>query len=817
VAGAPGADHSLRRARVLLGELLLERGDRAAAEAPLMSLIEDYNADRIGEEDGPDLTLVGRAAQLLRSARDANDAYNAAERASSNDAELLLYRAELYLDKYDPGHAEEVLQELLERAPNQPDALVAMAHVKLAQTYDFAAADELARAALAINPRHTEARFVRAGIALRDMELGRADSELDQGLAVNPRDLRLLSLKAAVRFLADDADGFAAAEQRVLSLNPQYSTLYQIVGEYAEWEHRYDEIVGLMRRALLIDSRDAKARADLGINLLRAGQDAEGVRALAAAFDEDPFNVRVYNTLHLYEQTIPKGYTTVEHGPFRIRYANEQRELLERYVPPLLDEAWRGMVKRYEFTPETPISVELYPDREQFSIRTSGLPNTGIQGVCFGRSIAAMSPGRETFNLGMTLWHELSHVFHIQRSRRHVPRWFTEGLAEWETLTARPGWRRELDPELYDALRLGRLPEVGDMNRAFTRAEDMEDMATAYYASTRIVVMLVRTYGFARLDEMLRLWGDGKRTPEVVKAALGRTPEELDADFRRAAEQELARFRTQFVPLRRSGDPDHARAAAEAAPGDVAAQCRYALALLRAGDEEGAAAAHAKARALSDQEPDVLWLEGELARAQDDASGAARAVRALLAAGHDGYDVEMRVASLAERRGDRAATRAALERARAFDPMAAEPAAGLADLAREAGDPAAEIEALAALATIEEHDAAAHRRLIRLLLDAGRNDEAVAAGRDALMVDVTGLATHQLYGEALARVGRPREARFELESALLCGGRPNEVADVHAALAQIQLTLGERARARQSAAKARELDPTNPRLRELSL
>lgn len=806
-----------RRLRLLQGELLIERGERRAAAAPLMTLIEDYNADRIRDDDGPGLVLVGRAAQLLRSPRDANEAYNLAEQASPHDAELLLSRAELFLDKYDPGHAEEVAQEVLERAPNQPDALVVMAKVKLAQTYDFDAAEAFARQALAVNPRHAEARFVRAGIALRDMELGRADEELDQGLVQNPRHLRLLSLKAAVRLLADDASGFAAAERKVLDLNPEYSAFYQIAGEYAEWEHRYDEIVVLMRRALLIDARDAKARADLGINLLRAGDDDAGVRALAAAFDEDPFNVRVFNTLGLYEKTIPRDYVSVTHGPFRLRYHRDQRALLERYVPALLDRAWRGMVERYGFTPAVPVSVELYPKREQFSVRTSGLPNTGIQGVCFGRSVAAMSPGDEVFNLGMTLWHELSHVFHIQRSRSRVPRWFTEGLAEWETLTAEPGWRREHDPELYEALRLGRLPEVGDMNRAFTRAEDMEDMATAYYASTRIVTMLEQQYGMPRLVRMLGLWGDGRRTPEVLGEALGRTPAELDAEFRRFVARELARYDAQFVPLRRTGDPDRARADAEAAPRDAKKQCRHALARLRAGDEAGAAAALARARAVDPDDPDVLWLDVELARARGDRGAAQRATDALLRAGHDGYDVQLAVAALAEARRDLGAMKAALERAHAFDPLAAEPVAALADLARETKDRDAEIAALTALATIEEHDAPVHQRLLRLLIDAGRAEEALRVGRAAVHVDMTGLLTHQLYAEALALAKSYRDAVFELESALLCPGRSGELADVHAQLAATWLAAGDRPAARRAAAEARKLDPANERLRALAL
>ena len=45
----------------------------------------------------------------------------------------------------------------------------------------------------------------------------------------------------------------------------------EIVGEYAEWEHRYDEIVSMMREAVRIDDQDARAHAQLGLNLIRNG------------------------------------------------------------------------------------------------------------------------------------------------------------------------------------------------------------------------------------------------------------------------------------------------------------------------------------------------------------------------------------------------------------------------------------------------------------------------------------------------------------------------------------------------------------------
>jgi tetratricopeptide (TPR) repeat protein len=499
-----------------------------------MTLIEDYNEDRIGAEDGVGLAMVGRAAHLLRSPHDANDAFNAAERASPGNVPILLWRAELFLEKHDPGHAEEVVSEALERAPNHPRALVWMAHVKLEQALDFDAARSLCERALAINPRLTHAYFVLAGLALRDLDFQPALALIARGLAVDPENLELLGMRAAVAFLAEDKALFEQTRAKVFAKNPSYSRFYSIIGEYAEWEHRYDRIVEMMREAVAIDDQDAEAHAALGMNLIRAGQELGGVQSLRRAAAKDPFNVRVYNTLNLFEQIIPDGYVSRRQGRFSIRYPKGEAALLERYVPPLLERAYAKFTKAYGFTPSEPIGIELYELREHFAVRTSGLPQTAILGVCFGKTLAALTPKSEPFNLGMTLWHELAHVFHIQMSDSHVPRWLTEGLAEYETLAERKEWRRHQDPDLFIAERMGRLPAVGGMNRAFSHAEHMQDMATAYYASSQIAVMLVERFGRDKLNRALRLQARGMSTNASLEAALGQVAGALSRAVRAA-------------------------------------------------------------------------------------------------------------------------------------------------------------------------------------------------------------------------------------------------------------------------------------------
>jgi cellulose synthase operon protein C len=793
--------------RLLLGELLLEVGKRAEAEPILLTLVEDYNDDRVTENDGPGLMRVGRAAHLLRSPKDANDAFDQAERAEPGNVRTLLYRAELYLDKYDPGHAEEVLNEALQIAPQHPEANMLLAEVRLAQALDFDEAERLARLALAQNPKLAHAYFVLAGIAVRDQDLPAADRYVSEGLKGNPRDLPLLSMRAVVRFLAEDPRGFESQKAAILRFNPEYSRLYSIVGEFADWEHRYDEIVVLMKEAVALDAKDAKAAGELGFNLIRSGNDADGVTALGQSFKLDPFNVRVFNTLEMYERVIAKDYVTVSHPRFAIRYKSSERDILERYVPDLLGRAFDTMQKSYGFTPETPVGVELYAERENFGIRTGGLPQIAIQGVCFGRTLASMSPANESFNLGMTLWHELSHVFHIQMSKSRVPRWFTEGLAEYETIIARPEWVRENDQELFEAVRTDRLPALGNMSRAFTRAEELEDIGTAYYASSQILVMLADHYGHDKLAEMLWQWGAGKTSEQVMGGVLGKQPAELDREFRQFADKKLARFSQQFMPMQRKGRPERLAKAAQEAPNDVQKQLRYILSLLRDGDT-----AHAEKRILAVEKlepsnPDVRFLRAELDQHEHPEKSIAT-LNKMIEAKQDGYAVRLLLGKLLAAGGDDPGARAALEKAASFDPLSATPQYLLAEIAHTRADDDAELSALRRLAELEQHENKVYRRLLGMLTAKKAWDEAVKVGEVAIYADMEGFTTHRLFGEALAQTGDRQRAVFELESAALSQAEPQELADTQTRLAELYGSVGRGRDAAKARKRAQELKAT---------
>ncbi len=816
--GARGASGPGRRAvDLLLGEYRIATGHRRDAEAPLHAIIDDYNSDRVTVTDAEGLAAAGRAAYLLRSPKDANKLFNDSERADATLVDGLLWHSELFLGTYDPGHAEETLNQALKIAPHRPDLAIQLARVKLDQTLDFDAADKLTKDALSVDPHLASAHAVRASVALHDGDLGAALAEVSAGLAEDPNDTELLTLRAAERLLAEDHQGFLAAKKEVFARNPEFARFYEIVSDFAEWEHRYSDIVAMMKEAVALDPRDGKAFAELGLTSMRDGDERGGLVALRKAWSLDHFNVRVFNTLNLYEQTIASAYETAPENVFSIRYPKDERAVLARYVPRLLGEAWGSMKARYDFTPTTPVQVELYSNREQFSIRTSGLPNIGIEGVCFGHVLAAMSPKSEPFNWGNVLWHELGHVFAIQLSNSRVPRWFTEGLSEYETIVRRPEWRRELDPQLYQALLFGRLPGAVQMNRAFTHATDGEDMTVAYYAASQMLVFTAEEFGMPKIVRALTLWGEGKPTPDVLRGAFGVAPEEYDARYRAWQRARLVRYDGQYMLDDRPPPVAEAKAKAAAAPQDAKLQAAYALALLhdRKGDE--AKGVLEEALRLDPAEPTALYLSARLALAHKDLPAAQAKLDAMRAAHIDGYAVQMVGADVADARKDKPAIEAALEAATRFDPTQTDPLKKLFAMADEEGRVDDATEILGRLAVLDQHDRHVWGRLLGRLVDAKRWEEAARAGESAVFVDVENAAVHLGYGRALAALGQHAKAAFELESATLCAAPAKVRALAGALLARERLALNDAAGARAARDAALRLDPASAEAKDVVL
>ena len=268
-----------------------------------------------------------------------------------------------------------------------------------------------------------------------------------------------------------------------------------------------------------------------------------------------------------------------------------------------MQRAWDTYVKKYGFTPPTPITVELFTERQHYGARTLGLPEIGAQGTCFGSLITAMSPSSAEASWELVLWHELGHVFHLALSKNRVARWFTEGLCEYETNVERPYWKREHGREIYQTLADGSLWKIGELSAAFVRPGRPNGVVLAYQQSSLVIHYLAETFGFPKLVEALKLYGEGKRDDQIFPQLTGKSMEELDAGFREWLKKRYDHYARSFTfEAAQYGNLGMLQSEAQARPMDAAAQAAYAAAML-VKKESGTAEQARKALALDGKNP----------------------------------------------------------------------------------------------------------------------------------------------------------------------------------------------------------------------
>lgn len=801
---ATKADARNYRARLLLAQAYAKLGRDADARGIHQRLVASLEA--LAPEVRTPETLFVRAMALwsLEQWEEASGAFQDAVQVDERLVEANVQWARLFLQKYNEADAQQSLRDALKVNPNHPGALVLRGYLELVESNNATKANALADQALENNPRFVEAFLLKAQTALDNSERAEAEKFLDQALAVNPQHLEAHALYAAGRYLVDDLQAYDDWRQKALRLNPRYAEFYVIVGELAVRHHRYDEGVELGRQALAINPQHTAALSLTGTNLMRRGVPGEedGLALIQLAFDRDPFNVRTFNTLNLYEEVIAKDYETVKSGDFLFRFNKKERPLLERYVPRSLDTAWKRYVDKYGFTPKTPISVELFTERQHYGARTIGVPELGAQGTCFGQLITAMSPSAAEADWEEVLWHELAHVFHLQLSRGRVGRWFSEGLAEYETNVARPYWKRERSGEIYDTLRDGTLWSIGELNAAFTRPGRRNGVLLAYQQSALVMHYLVETFGFPKIVEMLKLYSQGKTDAVVLKAATGKEIAELDAGFREYLRRALPHYAKgyRFTP---PDDLEAAKKQAKAMPQDAAAQAQYAAGLY-AADESGKAAEQARsALALDGKNATARMVLVRIAFDQGTPEGFTEAraeLETILAAGVDGFDLRMRLAAIAQKQKDDPAFLKHLQAAKRWDPDSTEPyrlRIQYFDTNDRRDELLKETEGLFGLL---EHD----HDLARLLLDRyaldGRYEDVIRVAPRLIALTPQEYFVHAEYGRSLAKAKRPREAAYELESALLA--KPRRPGKLRGLLARQYLLLGDKTKARAAAEQA---------------
>jgi tetratricopeptide (TPR) repeat protein len=805
------------RARVQLGLTYRDLGEKDLAAAVFQQFYDDWSADKIDQNNAEQLMYVAIAARYSEGYEDANDTFRDAVDKDPNLLEANVQWGWLFLEKYAAGYAEQSFDEVLKIDANHPDALVGLARVKLEQNYDVKSATDLITRALAQNPKHAGALSLRAELEIDNAQYEDARKTLALVFAVNPNDVDAHTLVATTYWMRDDQAGYEAEKKKVFAVNPKDARFYHMVSDFAVKEHRYKEAIALEEEALKVDPKYHLALAGIGTGYLRLGEEQKGLEYLNKAWERDSFNARTYNILNLFDDVIPKEYVFAVSKHFKFRMQKDEKTMLERYVPRTLEHAFEDMAKRYGFTPKIPTIVEMYTDPDHYSVRTVGLPNLGALGVCFGSVITAMSPSSGNLNWGMVLWHELGHVFAIQLSNSRVPRWFTEGLSEYETILARKEWRRENDADVWAALAANRLPSVLELNTQFLRARDMGEMTVAYHMSSLAIEFIGTKWGFPKIVEALKLYAKGKTDAEVIQAVTGLDAAGFDAAFKKHLEARFAPYKGTFkLVMADYADVVALEKAAAAAPGDADAIAAVALGYLANQNADKADAAAQKALSIDAKNKKALWVRSELAFVTGgDPAETKKRLEALVAAGGDGYDARIRLGILATRAGDLKEAETQLNLAKKLDPERSEPYSILAEQYFKANRDDDALRELEAYAYIEQMEFAPLAKLVSKYAARKNWAKVKEFGEMGLNVNPWDADLHLSLGEAYLQLKQPDAAAYEFESALMAQPAMPRPAVAQIALARAHVARKDTKSAKKAIEAALKLEPKNAEALEL--
>jgi cellulose synthase operon protein C len=459
----------------------------------------------------------------------ANEEFIAAVKASPKDAKVWTRRGRMFLERYQPADATDWFNNALAADPNYAPAILGQALVA-ADGFEGNAAD-LAQRALRVDPKLFEAHELLARIALEDGNEAKAKDEAGKALDISNEALDAMAILATIDLL-DDREKTPWMD-RVLKINPSYGEAYAITGHFFFINRRYEEEITAYRKAIELTPDLWNARSELGVVLMQTGNDVEARKLLEECYNAGYKSPATVNTLKLLDTF--RNYQTFKTPTTVLRLQNKEADLLRPYFQSELDRAIATYTKKYHYKLPFPVQVEVYPNHEDFAVRTMGMPGIGALGVTFGNYIAMDSPNSRPpgqFHWDSTMWHELSHVFVLSMTKNRVPRWFTEGLAVYEeTGNGNPDWGDRLDPEVINAIKMKRLLPIAELDRGYIHPSYPAQVTVSYFQGGKICEFIAGKWGYDKLLAMIHDFGELTPTVDVIQKEFEMKPEEFDKQF----------------------------------------------------------------------------------------------------------------------------------------------------------------------------------------------------------------------------------------------------------------------------------------------
>jgi len=431
-------------------------------------------------------------------------------------------------ERFNNSDAVDLFREALAKDPSNAEAYIGLARVS-AEGFDGNAVGYLEKA-LELDPKLAEPHELMAALALENDDRETAAAEADRAIALQADSLDAMATHAAVELIADrPPDAWFA---KISAINPNYGQGYAQVAHQLELHYRYEDAVTYYRKAIDATPHLWAAHSALGIELMRLGKEDEPRRELELSYNNNYRDAATVNSLRLLDSY--KNFDTVRDDTTALKFNKTETALLQPYMQPELHTILATYEKKYRMKLSGPVQVEVYPNHEDFAVRTMGMPGLGALGVTFGDVVAMDSPSARKpgdFNWGATLWHEMSHVFILTATNHRVPRWFTEGLAVHEEGEHSPEWSNRITPDVLAAIRDKKLLPIARLDRGFVYPEYPSQVIVSYFQAGAICEFIKQKWGEEKLLDMVHSYAKRQATTQVVEQDLKLAPEDFDKQF----------------------------------------------------------------------------------------------------------------------------------------------------------------------------------------------------------------------------------------------------------------------------------------------
>ena len=223
------------------------------------------------------------------------------------------------------------------------------------------------------------------------------------------------------------------------------------------------------------------------------------------------------------EAGIEKSLSRSDVYPFVVRYADGQTPVDSGSVRQMLRDVYRQVGQQFEYFPDHPISVLLYPYADFEAVK--GLSHQ-VAGLYDGKIRLPLKPGRTTGQeLQRILWHEYTHALVHDLARGNCPMWLNEGIAELQESRVQP-----LDLSLArKAFEGKRLPAWEQFwKQGYNPSNLEEDYQIAYLMAQ----YMVKRWSWREMVRFLQRLGQGESVEDALRAQYRTDLATLDQEWR---------------------------------------------------------------------------------------------------------------------------------------------------------------------------------------------------------------------------------------------------------------------------------------------